>query len=137
MGTRKQLVYLGGVMIMIAAIAVGIALAGDFAVDINSKEGTGNYLVDSRGMTLYVFKNDPFGKSTCTGWCADNWPAFYAAEVTTSGDLDKTNFSTITRDDGRMQTAYKGMPLYYFVQDTVPGDTKGNGLKGMWSVVLP
>jgi predicted lipoprotein with Yx(FWY)xxD motif len=41
------------------------------------------------------------------------------------------------RPDGRSQVAYKGGPLYTFVQDKKPGDMKGNGFKdvGTWQVV--
>jgi hypothetical protein len=38
------------------------------------------------------------------------------------------------RPDGRRQVAYRGGPLYSFVEDKRPGDVKGNGFKdvGVW-----
>jgi hypothetical protein len=33
-----------------------------------------------------------------------------------------------------MQTAYMDHPLYYFAGDAKPGDTKGQGVAGAWSV---
>ena len=34
----------------------------------------------------------------------------------------------IARDDGTMQWAYKGFPLYTYVKDAKPGDALGEGL---------
>ena len=39
------------------------------------------------------------------------------------------SLSTVKRPDGRRQVAYKGGPLYTFVEDKKPGDMKGNGFK--------
>ncbi len=136
--TRKQrALTLLGIFVTIAAAAAGVALAAGTAIDIKNKDGVGSYLVDSNGMTLYVFQNDPADKSTCAGPCAENWPPFYTEDVTVSGGLDATKFGTITRDDGGKQTTYRGKPLYFFVQDKAPGDTRGQGIKGVWSAAAP
>jgi predicted lipoprotein with Yx(FWY)xxD motif len=47
------------------------------------------------------------------------------------------SLGTVKRPDGRLQVAYKGGPLYTFVQDRKPGDMKGNGFRdvGVWRVV--
>src|SRR5215468_183780 len=38
-----------------------------------------NILVDGKGMTLYVWDKDTTpGKATCSGVCAQAWPAVYA-----------------------------------------------------------
>jgi len=47
------------------------------------------------------------------------------------------DFGAIARDDGKKQTTYKGMPLYYFAGDKNPGDTAGQGMGGNWYVVNP
>jgi predicted lipoprotein with Yx(FWY)xxD motif len=41
----------------------------------------------------------------------------------------------IKRDDGTMQWADEGKPLYLFAQDKKPGDVKGDGKNGVWHVV--
>jgi predicted lipoprotein with Yx(FWY)xxD motif len=51
--------------------------------------------------------------------------------------LKAGDFGTITRADGKKQTTYKGMPLYYFIKDTKAGDTMGQGVKDIWTVAAP
>ena len=98
----------------------------------------GPILTDQKGMTLYLFTNDTTaGESTCYDKCAENWPPFTAEEpfslpFTMDGEL-----TTIQRTDGSTQVAYNGIPLYYFVKDTNPGDTNGQGVGEVWYVVAP
>ena len=91
-------------------------------------------LVGSNSMTLYTFAKDMAGsgKSMCNGPCATNWPPLLIdGSPTVSGD-----YSVITRDDGKKQLAYKGMPLYFWAKDTKPGDKTGDGfLNGAWKIV--
>ncbi len=91
-------------------------------------------LVGSNNMTLYTFAKDAAGsgKSVCNGPCAVNWPPLLVdASPVVSGD-----YSVITRDDGKKQLAYKGMPLYFWAKDTKPGDKTGDGfLDGAWRIV--
>ena len=47
----------------------------------------------------------------------------------------KGTFGTIKRADGTTQATFDGRPLYAYVGDTAPGQTKGNGIKGPWSEV--
>lgn len=89
-----------------------------------SSTGGGQYLADGSGKTLYTFTHDTNGISNCSGTCADNWPAYKA---TITSNLP-SNVSTITRADGTKQYTYKGMPLYYYVGDTSPGQITGNNV---------
>lgn len=96
-------------------------------------------LVDTRGMTLYVFKNDVAGngKSVCNGTCATNWPPLKAADAApTKGAGVTGDLTVVTRDDGAKQIAYKGLPLYFFQADQAAGDAKGAAINN-WSVALP
>jgi predicted lipoprotein with Yx(FWY)xxD motif len=43
----------------------------------------------------------------------------------------------MTRPDGSKQITYNGIPLYYYVRDTKPGDTTGQGVGNLWKVVAP
>jgi predicted lipoprotein with Yx(FWY)xxD motif len=44
-------------------------------------------------------------------------------------------YSSITREDGSKQLAYKGKPLYTFVKDKKPGDKAGDKAMNMWHIV--
>ncbi|MNY31080.1 Secreted repeat [compost metagenome] len=88
-------------------------------------------MVDHKGMTLYTFDKDSGGKSMCNDECAKNWPPMMApAGATADG-----KWSVIKRDDGKMQYAYDGKPLYTFVKDEKPGEMKGDKMKDVWHVV--
>jgi len=124
--------------VLIAILVVtGTAFADNHAVKVAKKVDIGSYLTDIKGMTLYTFAMDSPGKSACEGPCVDNWPLFYKETVEAKEGLDAKDFGTITRDDGKKQTTYKGMPLYYFIKDKKPGDTMGQGVKDAWSVAKP
>jgi len=106
-------------------------------VKIAEKEEIGTYLTDEAGMTLYWFKNDAPGRSTCTGPCIDRWPAFYGAKVIPPAGVAPGEFGSITREDGSRQTTYRGYPLYYWLGDRKAGDTNGNMIGNVWFVVNP
>ncbi len=99
----------------------------------------GDFLVDSSGLTLYMFTNDAEGVSNCTGECLENWPAFplRGADKLVAAAGIEGELGTITRDDGSVQVTYNGMPLYYWKDDRAPGETLGQGLGDVWYVVAP
>lgn len=85
--------------------------------------------------TLYTFDDDTPGVTTCFGGCLVVWPALYApADAQAFGD-----FSVITRDASTKQWAYKGLPLYFYVGDTAPGDVTGDvtGEYTDWTIARP
>jgi predicted lipoprotein with Yx(FWY)xxD motif len=101
----------------------------------------GTYLTDGSGRAVYLWVADPTGKSVCDGACAGAWPPVTTTgSVTASGSAMASDLSTFTRSDGTKQVLYNGHPLYYFVGDTTPGSTKGQGLPGFgakWWLVTP
>jgi|WetSurMetagenome_2_1015567.scaffolds.fasta_scaffold144848_1 predicted lipoprotein with Yx(FWY)xxD motif len=100
----------------------------------------GQILADANGMTLYYFATDipGSGNSTCnSAGCLALWPVFNAGTIRVSAPLSASDFSTITRADGKQQTTYKGYPLYYYINDTKPGDINGEGFLNVWFVVRP
>jgi predicted lipoprotein with Yx(FWY)xxD motif len=115
------------------ALATTTALAADYAGGAvkTMQTGMGEILTDAAGMTLYTFDKDQSGMSNCYDKCAVNWPPLMAA----SGAMGAGDFSLVTRKDGGMQWAYKGMPLYLWIKDKAPGDTTGDGVGGVWHVV--
>lgn len=98
-----------------------------------AKTGLGEVLADGAGMTLYTFAKDTPAVSNCYGKCAELWPPLMAAADAQPQGL----YGVIARKDGSRQWAYQGMPLYGWVKDKQPGDTSGDGVKGVWSVARP
>jgi predicted lipoprotein with Yx(FWY)xxD motif len=99
----------------------------------------GKVVVDSKGMTVYVFDKDTqnSGKSVCEGDCLVKWPA-----VTATGDSPKVNgvtgtVGTITRTDGSKQVTLNGWPLYLYAGDSAAGDVTGQAVGSVWWAVAP
>ncbi|RON35436.1 hypothetical protein [Pseudomonas brassicacearum] len=88
-------------------------------------------MVDHKGMTVYTYDKDSGGKSTCNGECAEYWPPMMAP----AGAKPEGKWSTIKRDDGKMQWAYDGKPLYTFMKDKKPGDMAGDNMKNVWHIM--
>ncbi|MGU3326992.1 hypothetical protein ACLBXB_08635 [Methylobacterium mesophilicum] len=117
-----------------AAVAFSALAAQAAAPAMTAETAKGPALVDAKSMTLYTFDKDMGGKSMCNGPCATNWPALMAA----SGSAASGDWTMVTRDDGTLQWAYKGKPLYTFAKDTKPGDITGDGfLNGAWHIAKP
>ncbi|OQX09910.1 MAG: hypothetical protein BWK76_21530 [Desulfobulbaceae bacterium A2] len=133
MKTLATILGLFGVL----ALGLGPALAAAPGVKIQSKDGLGKYLADHEGKTLYWFSKDSPGKSACAGPCVEKWPLFSADKVAAPPELKAEDFGSITREDGKKQTTFKGYPLYYWVNDKQPGDTSGQGVNNVWYVVDP
>lgn len=127
-------------ILMFGFITGVITLAGaDEKVDIKymEKEIVGKYLADGSGRSLYAFVKDDKNSSNCLEGCAVNWPPFHVDLSAAGEGLNMTDFAVITRTDGKQQTTYKGMPLYYFSNDRYPGDTFGEGLGESWFLIRP
>jgi predicted lipoprotein with Yx(FWY)xxD motif len=107
-------------------------------VELRDAGTLGKILVAANGMTLYKFANDKPGVSNCKDACATRWPALTAPTGKLVGGTGVTGtLATISRSDGLTQVTYKDLPLYFYASDTAPGDTKGSGVGGVWSVVSP
>jgi predicted lipoprotein with Yx(FWY)xxD motif len=124
-------------LIFAAALAASFApaaMADDYAggAVMSSQTDLGEILTDANGMTLYVFDKDEPGVSNCYDTCAEKWPPLLASE----GAMAEGDFTLVERNDGTMQWAYDGMPLYGWVNDVNPGDTTGDGVGGVWHVVV-
>ena len=110
--------------------------AGDYHDNIylsRTASTSSEYMTDFAGATLYTSSEDSVGSSNCTGACAKEWPPY------TSGAVAQKQFpagiSVIMRSDGTSQFAWQGKPLYYYSKDMGPGDIKGDGTSGVWSIV--
>src|SRR5438874_12190052 len=92
-------------------------------------------LTNAQGMTLYYFKPDTATTSACTGSCASNWPPFVfsGSGSPVSANALPGTLSVVTDAHGQ-QVEYNGHLLYRFSGDTAPGQTHGEGIKGVWFV---
>ena len=117
-----------------AAAMVASAALAQMAPTKIGDSAKGKVLTNDAGMTLYTFDKDSGGKSACNGGCPGNWPPLMAA----AGAKPVGDYTIITRDDGGMQWAYKGKPLYNWKNDKAPGDITGDGfLNGAWHIAQP
>jgi predicted lipoprotein with Yx(FWY)xxD motif len=103
--------------------------AASAAVVKTAKTSLGTILVDAQGHSLYMFKADKGGKSTCNGACASAWPPdMTSGKPTAGGDASAAKLSTTKRADGTTQAVYGGWPLYRYAGDSAAGDTNGQNL---------
>jgi predicted lipoprotein with Yx(FWY)xxD motif len=102
--------------------------SGGSAVDVATSK-LGKILVDSKGLTLYLFAADTGMSSTCSGACAAAWPPLTTKGKPTAGTGVKASLlGTTKRSDGTLEVTYGGHPLYYYAGDTAAGQTTGQAL---------
>ena len=98
----------------------------------------GNILVGNNGMTLYIYTKDGPDQSNCTGSCLAKWPPLLTqGNPVVGAGVDASLVGTATLPDGSMIVTYNKMPLYYWANDSKPGDTTGQGVGSVWYVVSP
>jgi predicted lipoprotein with Yx(FWY)xxD motif len=79
---------------------------------------------------LYVYDLDHDGRSYCNGGCASARPPVIApVSAQPMGD-----WTLARRDDGQLQWAYRGHPVYSFFHDA-PNDPRGDGEGGIWHLL--
>lgn len=103
-------------------------------IKIEEKDGIGKYFTDSDGKTLYWYKKDSSGKSSCNGPCLEKWTIYYREAVSAPKGIKAEEFGTVIREDGKKQTTFRGYPLYYCVNDIAAGDInrqKGDNIVGL------
>lgn len=150
---RKTL-FLGLAGVLVAAVvaaagasAGGAALSSTRAKTVRISTRTvpklGRVLVDSKGLTLYMFVPDKHRRVTCKGTCAAVWPpvALPAGAKAVGSHGVKARLLGSDRDSagGRVVT-YARWPLYTYVADRKPGQASGQALNlngGLWYVLSP
>ena len=99
----------------------------------------GTSLVDANGRTLYLFEGDKPNRSTLSAAGQAVWPPFTShARPRARGGALAADIGTIKHPGGGFQVTYAGHPLYYFIGDRGPGQTRGQGLNefgGLWYVL--
>lgn len=116
----------------------GLAQESTFTLSTAEDPELGPYLADGEGMSLYLFTNDEPGTSNCYDNCAVNWPPLLLEGDLSLGEgLDENLVGTTERNGGSLQVTYNEWPLYYFIQDSSPGDIKGQGVGEVWYLISP
>ena len=93
-------------------------------------------LTNDKGFTLYYLKADTATKAACSGNCAKIWPPLLqtGSGIPTGPGSLPGKLSAFSTANGN-QVEYNGHPLYTYTGDTAPGQTNGEGFKGVWFVV--
>ena len=110
----------------VAAFHPGDGMMLPDAIAVREIDGAGGAgLVDSLGMTLYVFDGEAAAAECAAAGCP-HWLPLQAPQIAKPiGD-----FSVIARNDGISQWAFRGQQLYRFEGDQQPGEVSGVGIDG-------
>ena len=146
---------IAGVAVLAAVIAVvasSSALASKSGAQHVAKAATvqtrnvkklGTILVNSKGLTLYMFVPDKQKKVTCKGTCAAVWPPLKlksGQKATAGGAAKKALLGKDKNPSGGFVVTYNRWPLYTYIGDSKPGQTTGQALDlngGLWYVLSP
>jgi predicted lipoprotein with Yx(FWY)xxD motif len=103
----------------------------------------GVVLVNSRGLTLYMFKPDRQKRVTCKGSCAVAWPPLKLKKgqrAVAGGAAKQKLLGADKNPGGGRVVTYNRWPLYTYVGDSKPGEANGQALNangGLWYVLSP
>jgi predicted lipoprotein with Yx(FWY)xxD motif len=127
--------WTAALLVSLTAIFVGVAGAAAKPIVSTTHNARlhATILVNSSGRTLYHLSVEHKGHFICTDkTCLSFWHPLLAPKETKP--TGKVPLGTVRRPNGALQVAYRGEPLYTFVQDTKRGDVKGEGFKdvGVW-----
>ncbi|HTT94867.1 MAG TPA: hypothetical protein VMF55_09350 [Solirubrobacterales bacterium] len=119
-----------------SATTGGAGGSGGATISSAEIEGLGPVLVDSEGMTVYLFTPDKGTESSCYGGCEAAWPPVVATGKPSAGaGAMSSALGTTRRKDGSMQVTYEGHPLYTFTGDHAAGEANGQESEGTWFVL--
>ena len=113
-----------------------VPVTGETIINLGQSDTLGSFLVDGKGMTLYLFTKDTPNTTVCYDKCATAWPPLLTTGSPVAGEgVDASLLGTTDRTDGTVQVTYNGWPLYYYEKDKAPGDVVGQDVGGVWYVV--
>jgi len=158
MATRRGSTRIAAVAALAAALAVvaigwtGTASSKAAAqhaakaatVQTKTLKKLGTVLVNSKGLTLYMFVRDKQKKVTCTSQaCVIIWPPLKVKggqSPTAGGAARKKLLGSDQSPKGYRVVTYNHWPLYTYYLDKKPGQAKGQGVNnsgGKWYVLSP
>jgi len=93
-------------------------------------------MAKANGQVVYTYAKDTKnGPPTCTGSCASVWAPVTGVPKAGPADTFPGSFGLVTGAGGTKVITYNGYPLYTFV-GAPPLSTKGNGIGGVWHVII-
>jgi predicted lipoprotein with Yx(FWY)xxD motif len=93
-------------------------------------------MATANGNVVYTYAKDSKGGSpTCTGSCASVWAPVTGSPKAGPADTFPYSFSTVSGPGGEKVITYNGYPLYTYI-GAPPLSTKGNGIGGVWHVII-
>jgi len=127
--------WTAALLVALSAVLAGAAgaAAKPMVATAHSARLHGTILVNSAGRTLYHLSVEHKGHFICLDkTCLSFWHPLLVPKGTKP--TGRVALTTVRRPNGTLQVAYRGEPLYTFVQDTKRGDVKGEGFKdvGVW-----
>lgn len=150
--TRIRLSVAGVIGAIAIAVAIVFATSGGSAKTVHpalppasvisvKETSLGKTLTDGRGRTLYLFLGDHKNVSTLSAAGRAVWPPFTAKVKAAAGaGVVASQVRTIKGANGTSQVTYFGHPLYYYIGDQQPGQTRGQGLNefgARWYALAP
>src|SRR6476646_10709010 len=139
-------------ILVAVAAAVGVSTTGAATSSATAKTVVistrklpklGTVLVNSKGLTLYMFVPDKQNKVTCVKTCAAVWPPVKltkGAKAVAAGKAKASLLGSDPNPSGGKVVTYNCWPLYTYVADTKPGQATGQALNlngGLWYVLSP
>jgi predicted lipoprotein with Yx(FWY)xxD motif len=151
----RKMLFLGPAAVTVTALGIAAsALANETAptsakltkvVRISTRKlpKLGVVLVNSKGLTLYMFVPDRRKRVTCKGTCAAVWPPVKlpkGGKPAAAGKAMQRLLGSDPNPAGGRVVTYNGWPLYAYVADRASGQAKGQALNlngGLWYVLAP
>jgi len=110
---------------------------GPVTIEVADTE-VGEVLTDGEGEALYVYLLDDEAAIACTDTCRATWsPVLIDGKLSVAGGIDRAIFVRRELEDGTVQLAVGGQPLYRFAGDTEPGAVNGQGAEKLWYLLNP
>ena len=131
---------LGGIAFGVVAITGGSGgKPSEYSLRV-ANTSAGRMVVTGGGLTVYIYLPDQTrpSRTACTGDCANDWPpVFTTAPAPKVAGIGKSRIGVLVRPDGSRQLTLNGYPLYRYVADHRPGDTRGESVGNTWFAVDP
>jgi predicted lipoprotein with Yx(FWY)xxD motif len=112
--------------VAVSAVAASAAIGSSKSVAATGHTSLGTVLVNSKGLTLYLYEGDSGKKLGCSGSCLSNWPPLTGTGVA-KGGAKASDLGTVKRGSGT-QVTYNGHPVYTFAGDSKAGQVNGEGI---------